>query len=514
MTESDTVFVDSLLDSPRLSYRPHSKDAITLGSGGSSNGGLEVFEERDEDELREKKDEECENKLDTNHIKVNGYRSSSASPKKITNGYIPEDVIDTSTLQRRESKLKKIKRRLSESFVRRDGYTNYPKTRPNSLNIIGKNGGIRRNSIATVQSTDTIGPSSTSTKPLDAFGSTGHLTIRSATLPHRRYSTTTSPLESPFGRLETYKRLEQLGEGSYATVYKGISTVTGHMIALKEIRLNSEEGTPFTAIREASLLKGLKHFNIVTLHDIIHTPNNLTFVFEYVDTDLSRYMERHPGPMDTRNVKVLMVQLLRGLLYCHKRKILHRDLKPQNILLNHNGELKLADFGLARAKSVPTKTYSNEVVTLWYRPPDVLLGSTEYSTSLDMWGVGCIFVEMLTGKPLFPGIKGVYDQLNRIWAILGTPDESTWPGINEFTEYIPKYFEKYQYIGVEAVSPILLPQTKSGDFAERILRLIPSERLSAEDALAHEYFASLPPALFTLPDKTSIFLLPGILFYR
>ena len=93
MSESDTVFVDSLLDSPRLSYRPHSKDAITLGSGGSSNGGLEVFEERDEDELREKKDEKCENKLDTNHIKVNGYRSSSASPKKITNGYIPEDVI-------------------------------------------------------------------------------------------------------------------------------------------------------------------------------------------------------------------------------------------------------------------------------------------------------------------------------------------------------------------------------------------------------------------------------------
>ncbi len=126
------------------------------------------------------------------------------------------------------------------------------------------------------------------------------------------------------------------------------------------------------------------------------------------DTDLSRYMEKNPGPMDPRNVKVLMIQLLRGLNFCHKRKILHRwvflerncfksdynypyfhnrDLKPQNLLLNRNGELKLADFGLARAKSVPTKTYSNEVVTLWYRPPDVLLGCTEYSTSLDMWWV-------------------------------------------------------------------------------------------------------------------------------
>ncbi|KAF4801286.1 Cyclin-dependent kinase 18 [Turdus rufiventris] len=135
--------------------------------------------------------------------------------------------------------------------------------------------------------------------------------------------------------------------------------------------------------RRASL--NLKHANIVTLHDIIHTERSLTLVFEYLDNDLKQYLENCGNLMSVHNVKIFMFQLLRGLAYCHGRKILHRDLKPQNLLINERGELKLADFGLARAKSVPTKTYSNEVVTLWYRPPDVLLGSTEYSTPIDMW---------------------------------------------------------------------------------------------------------------------------------
>ena len=139
--------------------------------------------------------------------------------------------------------------------------------------------------------------------------------------------------------------------------------------------------------RTASLLRGLRHANIVTLHDIIHTKESLTFVFEYVQTDLSKYLEKNPGGLNPKNVKIFLFQLLRGLSYCHQRRILHRDLKPQNLLISDLGELKLADFGLARAKSVPSRTYSHEVVTLWYRPPDVLLGSTDYTTSLDMWWV-------------------------------------------------------------------------------------------------------------------------------
>ena len=158
---------------------------------------------------------------------------------------------------------------------------------------------------------------------------------------------------------------EKLGEGSYATVFKGFSNLTQQVVALKEIRLQEEEGTPFTAIREASLLKDLKHANIVTLHDIIHTKSSLTFVFEFLSTDLSQYLESHPGGLSASNVKLFMFQLLRGLAFCHARRILHRDVKPQNLLISEAGELKLADFGLARAKSVPSHTYSHEVVTLW-----------------------------------------------------------------------------------------------------------------------------------------------------
>ena len=150
-------------------------------------------------------------------------------------------------------------------------------------------------------------------------------------------------------------------------------------------------------------------------------------------------MDDNGNQLSNNNVKILMFQLLRGLQYCHQKRILHRDLKPQNLLISNTGELKLADFGLARAKSVPTKTFSNEVVTLWYRPPDVLLGSNEYTTSIDMWGVGCILYEMVCGKPLFPG-STVEEEINLIFKVLGTP-EADCPK-NSFLTKLPQ-FHKY-----------------------------------------------------------------------
>ncbi|EEB14737.1 cAMP-dependent protein kinase catalytic subunit, putative [Pediculus humanus corporis] len=277
--------------------------------------------------------------------------------------------------------------------------------------------------------------------------------------------------DSPFGKSEAYIKLEQLGEGSYATVFKGFSNLTNQVVALKEIRLHQAEGAPFTAIREASLLKELKHSNIVTLHDIVHAKETLTFVFEYVHTDLSQYMERHSGGLEYRNVRLFLFQLLRGLSYCHRRRVLHRDVKPQNLLISEIGELKLADFGLARAKSVPSHTYSHEVVTLWYRPPDVLLGSTEYSTSLDMWGVGCIFVEMITGVPTFPGN----------------------PNSVLFLHYSLLHIFGYIFFF--------------------FLQLNPDDRLGADEALKHKYFATLPKKLYELPDGKFIIIIIFFFFF-
>ncbi|KFM56853.1 Cyclin-dependent kinase 17, partial [Stegodyphus mimosarum] len=305
--------------------------------------------------------------------------------------------------------------------------------------------------------------------------------------------------------MESYLKLHKLGEGTYATVYAGKSRLTGNLVALKQIRLEHEEGAPCTAIREVSLLKDLRHNNIVTLHDIVHTEKTLTLVFEYMEGDLKTYMEK-VGRICMNNVKLFLFQLLRGLAYCHRRKILHRDLKPQNLLINDKGELKLADFGLARAKSVPTKTYSNEVVTLWYRPPDVLLGSTDYSTSIDLWGVGCIFFEMVKGLALFPG-STVEDELSLIFGTLGKPTEETWPGISTNED-----FRQYEFCGcsVEPLHNRISLSPDGMDLLYQLLKYDPKKRISALEGTKHCFFNSLNPKIHKLPDTASIYSVPGI----
>ncbi|XP_040193477.1 cyclin-dependent kinase 18 isoform X1 [Rana temporaria] len=331
--------------------------------------------------------------------------------------------------------------------------------------------------------------------------------------PLTRISRRASLSDIGFGKLETYVKLGKLGEGTYATVFKGRSKLTGNLVALKEIRLEHEEGAPCTAIREGmreeavSLLKNLKHANIVTLHDIIHTNYSLTLVFEYLDSDLKQYLDNCGSLMSMYNVKIFMFQLLRGLSYCHHRKVLHRDLKPQNLLINEKGELKLADFGLARAKSVPTKTYSNEVVTLWYRPPDVLLGSTEYGTPIDMWGVGCIMYEMSTGRPMFPG-STVKEELHLVFRLLGTPTEETWPGIISNNEFKAYGFTQYRAQPLKSQIPRL--DSEGIDLLSSLLLYEDKTRISADEGLRHPYFKSLGERIHTLQENVSIFTLKEI----
>ncbi|KAF5916539.1 hypothetical protein HPG69_005334 [Diceros bicornis minor] len=321
--------------------------------------------------------------------------------------------------------------------------------------------------------------------------------------PLSRMSRRASLSDIGFGKLETYVKLDKLGEGTYATVFKGRSKLTENLVALKEIRLEHEEGAPCTAIREVSLLKNLKHANIVTLHDLIHTERSLTLVFEYLDSDLKQYLDHCGNLMSMHNVKIFMFQLLRGLAYCHRRKILHRDLKPQNLLINERGELKLADFGLARAKSVPTKTYSNEVVTLWYRPPDVLLGSTEYSTPIDMWGVGCIHYEMATGRPLFPG-STVKEELHLIFRLLG--GHAPRPPHPTQARPLPAPSPcRLDTEGINLLTSLLLQRSSTtGGSSSRLcaFQCESKRRLSAEAALSHPYFRSLGERVHQLEDSS------------
>ncbi|KAI8904405.1 kinase-like domain-containing protein [Gorgonomyces haynaldii] len=285
--------------------------------------------------------------------------------------------------------------------------------------------------------------------------------------------------------MEKYTKIEKLGEGSYGIVYKAENRETHAIVALKRIRIDSEEeGVPCTAIREISLLKELKHPNIVRLYDVIHTEKKLTLVFEYFDSDLKKFLDSNQGDIAPPTIRSLMLQLMRGIAWCHEHRVLHRDLKPQNLLINKRTELKLADFGLARAFGIPVRGYSHEVVTLWYRAPDVLLGSRQYSTSIDMWSVGCIFAEVATGRPLFPG-STPSDQLQRIYKVLGSPDVSKWPKIVELPEYTQDG-ATYERMNLDEVVPKLVPD--GIPLLTSLLEYNPDLRIGAQQAIEHPYF--------------------------
>ncbi|KAI0700423.1 Pkinase-domain-containing protein [Cytidiella melzeri] len=303
-----------------------------------------------------------------------------------------------------------------------------------------------------------------------------------------------------------YVQLEKLGEGTYATVYKGRSRTTNEIVALKEIHLDAEEGTPSTAIREISLMKELKHVNIVRLYDVIHTETKLVLIFEYCERDLKKYMDAHGerGALDPITVRSFFWQLMRGTEFCHQNRVLHRDLKPQNLLINRKGELKLGDFGLARAFGVPVNTFSNEVVTLWYRAPDVLLGSRTYSTSIDVWSCGCIFAEMISGVPLFRG-RDNQDQLLHIMRIIGTPSESIIRRITSESgdaAAAQKQYPRYPKIPFSSVLPKASPQAI--DLLERLLQFDPHKRISAAEALNHPYFTAQGQLPYPMPTPGSM----------
>jgi len=295
--------------------------------------------------------------------------------------------------------------------------------------------------------------------------------------------------------LQRYQQLDKIGEGTYGKVYKAKDKHTGELVALKCIRLdNEEEGVTCTAIREVSLLKELKHKNIVRLLTVDLTEKKLTLVFEFLDMDLKKFLDTNKGSVTVEHVRKFLHQLLESIEFCHDRSVLHRDLKPQNLLIKLDSlELKLADFGLGKSCGIPVNKLTSEVVTLWYRAPDILLGNNNYGNGVDLWAVGCIFAEMVTGKPLVAG-RNDQDQLKKIFELLGTPDETTWPTINGYPNSKNVTQLTKDHGTFEGRSKTLFASTafvtlgtEGVDLLTRHLQYEPSERISAKEALQHPF---------------------------
>ncbi|KAG9099150.1 TFIIH complex serine/threonine-protein kinase subunit kin28 [Ceratobasidium sp. UAMH 11750] len=280
----------------------------------------------------------------------------------------------------------------------------------------------------------------------------------------------------------------KIGEGTYAVVYKGRQVSTDRKVAIKKIKVaQMKEGLDQSAIREVRYLRELHHPNVIELLDVFSSKTNLNLVLEFLETDLEAVIKDRSSVFLPADIKSWMAMTLRGLEYCHRNWVLHRDLKPNNLLIAADGQLKIADFGLARDFADPGQKMTCQVITRWYRPPELLYGARYYSTGVDMWSVGCIFAELMLRTPYLPGESDM-DQLKTIFRALGTPTEEDWPGHTSLPDYTSfGHFPK---------SPLKLlfsaASTEALDLLGKCLIYDPRKRISAYDALHHIYFFNAP----------------------
>eukprot|EP01130_Rhizamoeba_saxonica_P006006 TRINITY_DN2379_c0_g1_i1.p1 TRINITY_DN2379_c0_g1~~TRINITY_DN2379_c0_g1_i1.p1 ORF type:complete len:757 (-),score=151.81 TRINITY_DN2379_c0_g1_i1:45-2291(-) len=300
--------------------------------------------------------------------------------------------------------------------------------------------------------------------------------------------------------IECYKIIQQIGKGAHGDVYKGKRIGDGKSVALKKIRpgTKGDEGFPVTAIREIKLLKDLDNDNIIKILEIVTSKGNLTrengsaiyLIFEFMDHDLSGLLKsfKKGGWLYESEIKCIMVQLLKGVEYLHRNKILHRDIKASNILLNNRGDLKIADFGLARYfEEGQDIRYTNKVITVWYRPPEILLGCENYGAEVDIWSVGCIFGYLLHKQPLFHG-KTEDDVLNRIFKILGSPNSIVWPSVEDLPLYEFGKVGKYESQLSRMKTITRWSDGQALDILQGLLSLDPKNRITPNEAINHDYF--------------------------
>lgn len=308
--------------------------------------------------------------------------------------------------------------------------------------------------------------------------------------------------------VDIYKKERQVGQGTFGSVFVGTHKKSREIVALKRINTEQEEnGFPITAIREVKILKVLKHPNIVNLKEIVtskeqgkNLPKNVFMVFEYLEYDLYGLLETPEIKLTQDHIKSWSKQLLSGVHYMHKNKVIHRDLKASNLLVNKKGELKIADWGLARSWNSDMKHLTNRVITLWYRPPELLLGSNQYNTKIDMWSVGCILAEMFRRSGFLRGRDEV-SQLECIFKTCGHPTEENWPNI----ERTCRLWRNFKPGDGEVTRPRRLREALRAqvrnprwmtdnalDLIDHLMILNPDNRWSAQKALLADYFFDEP----------------------
>ncbi|KAF1331322.1 Cmgc/cdk protein kinase, partial [Globisporangium splendens] len=320
-------------------------------------------------------------------------------------------------------------------------------------------------------------------------------------------------MESP----QLYEELGRIGSGAFGDVVRVQHVLTREVFAVKKLRLPPNNGDdsklqvlPAALFQEIEALRQLEHPNVIKLVDAFADGASLLLVFEHMETDLFSILRHRSEPFEDANVRCLLRMLLHGVAHCHAHAILHRDIKPGNLLLSAHGILKVSDFGLATVFTQDTKrSYSHQVATRWYRAPELLFGSRQYDSSVDMWSVGAILAELLQpGVPLFPGQSDI-DQLFRILQVLGNPmtrmdDENDslplWPDAKNLPDFGKVEFPPYKPIPLTRVFPDTHPEAV--DLLTKLLALDPAKRISAKQALLHPYFFSGScHSRFTIPEK-------------
>ncbi|KAJ6996154.1 hypothetical protein NC653_012906 [Populus alba x Populus x berolinensis] len=287
-------------------------------------------------------------------------------------------------------------------------------------------------------------------------------------------------------RADTFEKIDKIGSGTYSNVYKARDLLTGKVVALKKVRFDNlePESVKFMA-REILILRRLNHPNVVKLEGLVTSRMScsLYLVFEYMEHDLAGLAASPAVKFTEAQVKCYMHQLLSGLEHCHKRGVLHRDIKGSNLLIDNEGILRIADFGLASFFDPNHKhPMTSRVVTLWYRPPELLLGATDYGVSIDLWSAGCILAELLAGKPIMPGRTEV-EQLHKIYKLCGSPSDEYWKKSRLPNATLFKPREPYKRCIRETFKdfpPSSLP------LIETLLAIDPVERQTAAAALKSE----------------------------